>query len=160
MTPIQVSNSPANSGSPTPSVGGSNLGSLVPIALNNTSPAGAVADPVLSDATAGPLNSAIGVTTNVPPNPGAAGAILAPTPLSVTNSLPLTQASLIVAAVPDASASGGGAGSGVAPQSLPEPGAITVFATILLASVMKTAFRRRAARVESLLKPIREEGDG
>ncbi len=160
VSPIQVSNSPASSGSPTSSVGGSNLASFVPIALNNTSPAGASADPVPSDATAGPLNSAIGVTTNVPPNPGAASAILAPTPLSVTDTLPLTQASLIVAAVPDASESGGGSGSGVAPQSLPEPGTLTVFATVLLALVMKRASRRRTTRVESLLKPVRAEGDG
>jgi hypothetical protein len=113
-----------------------NAPGLVPIVPNTPSPMGAAADPGSSVPTGRQLSSAIGGVADLAANPGAAGALFTPTPLTVTQPLPPIQAVGTVSAVPDAWSSGGHLDSGVLPASLPEPGGLAMFAVILLGSAI------------------------
>jgi hypothetical protein len=105
-----------------------------------------VTDSSLPVATGSQLGSAIGGLPPLSTNLSAAGAVVAPAPLSLTSTLPPTQASLMISSDPNADPIGGRSDSGVVPANLPEPGALALFAIVLFTSAMKIALRRGGRR--------------
>ena len=104
--------------------------------------AGAATDPGPPGATGQQLTSAIGGSTDLTANPGAASVLLTPTPLSLTPPLPPAQASRILSGTLDAATIGGYHDSGALPENLPEPGALALFAIVLFASASRIVLRR------------------
>jgi hypothetical protein len=107
---------------------------------------GVAGGPSVPVAASSQLRSALGGATGLATNPVAA-APLAPTPLSYSTTLPMTQASPIAASDPGANTTASVPDPAVQPQNLPEPGPVALFVLVLCASAMKAGSPRLARRL-------------